>query len=335
MGKSHIKGIAATCIYVAFAVYLYQPYFEKFGRLHYLLVSNMCLASLGCYVLSRRWVSAHAGSFFAGAVYGFGPFAFALARYHPAAGLLAASIPWLFCPAAFGPKGRWRWANWPLSTLPFLAMLLFFQISAHYRFFAVPIQAKLHPSDLAGLLVPLVVAKRNATLIGFYHVPIAPLVMGVAMLLAARRFSVVVIFAIGTALAFCDAFFSISPIIWLTIPILCCSVLIGAGTQGLASAGYPDRKWILLAAMIMAALSIATLLLATKYFQVFAGLGSKYAKLLVETAKMYILGTGAAVIIFFIARAKVRSRWLRWAVLCSTMALDVFLGARFIVDRVL
>ena len=335
MSKSHIKVIAATGIYATFTVYLYQPYFGNFGPLRYLPVLNACLASLGCYALSRRWVSAHAGSFFAGAIYGFGPFALGLAKYHPTAGFLAAIIPWLFCPAAFGPKGRWRWANWPLSTLPFMAIILFFQISAHYRLFAVPIQAKLHPADLASLLAPLVVTERNATLVGFYHVPIAALIMGLAMLLAARRLSIIAVLMLGTVLAFCGSLFSISPIIWLAMPILCCSILIGAGAQGLASAGHADRKWVLLAAGIMAALSIVTLLLATKYFQVFAGLGAKYAKLLAETAKMYILGTIVAIIIFSIARAKVRWRWPRWIILCLTMALDIFLGARFIVDRIL
>lgn len=335
MGISYTKVIAAAGIYVAFAVYLYQPHFENFRPLHYLLVANASLASLGCYVLSRRWVSAHTSSFFAGAIYGFGPFTLGLAKYHPTAGLLAASIPWLFCPAAFGPKGRWRWVNRPLATLPFLAILLFFQVSAKYRLFAVPIRAKLHPADLAGLLAPLVMAERNATLVGFYHVPVAALIMGCAMLVAARRLGVIAIFALGTALAFCDSLFGVSPLMWLSIPALCCSVLIGAGVQGLASAGYADRKWVLLAATIMAALSIVTLLLATKYFQVFAGLGTKYAKLLVETAKMHILGSVAAIIIFFFARAKLRLRWLRWIILSSAMAVDIFLGARFIVDRIL
>jgi hypothetical protein len=335
MSKSHIKVIGATGIYVAFAVYLYQPYFESFPPLQYLLVANACLASLGCYVLSRRWVSAFSSSFFAGAIYGFGPFTLGLARYHPTAGFLAASIPWLFCPATFGPKGRWRWVNWPLATLPFLATILFFQLTAHYRLFAIPIQTRLHPADLAGLLAPLVMAERNATLVGFYHIPIGALIMGFAMLLAARRLGVIAIFVVGTALAFCDSLFGVSPLIWLSIPALCCSLLTGAGAQGLVSAGYADRKWVLLAAGIMAALSIVTLLLATKYFQVFAGLGAKYAKLLVETAKMYILGTVAAVIIFFIARAKMRLCWLRWIILCSAMTTDIFLGARFVVDRIL
>ncbi len=87
-------------------------------------------------------------------------------------------------------------------------------------------------------------------------------------------------------------------------------------------------------AAVMAALAIVTLLLATKYFQVFLGLGAKYARLLVEAAKIYILGAVAVTIIFFLARAKLRLRWLRWIILCSATGLDMFWGARFIVDRI-
>ena len=316
-------------------MYLYQPHFKHFNRLQYLLVVNVCLASLGCFVLSRRWVSAFWGSFFAGAIYGFGPFVLGLANFHPTAGLLAAIVPWLFCPAAFGPKARWRWISRPLSALPFLAILLFFQISTHYRLFAIPTQLKLRLADLAGVLAPYVIAERSLTLVGFYQVPIAALVMGFSMLLAARRFGIMVIFAVGMILASCGPFFNVSPIIWLTIPVLCCSVLIGAGMQGLASAGFSDRRWVLLTAVIMGILAIVTLLLATKYFQIFLGLGSRYAKLLTETAWMYILGAITVAIIFFMARAKLRIAALRWVILCSAMAVDIFLGAGFIVDRIL
>ena len=326
---------AAAVIYASFAVYLYQPYFKHFNVLQYLLIVNVCLASLGCFVLSRRWVSSFAGSFFAGAIYGFGPFALWLANFHPTAGLLAAIVPWLFCPAVFGPKAGLRWLRVPLSALPFLAIIAFFQVSAHYRLFAIPTQARLHLADLAGLLVPLVMTDRSLTLVSFYHIPIAPLIMGFSMLLAARRFGIIIIFTIGTILAFCGSFFNVSPIIWLAVPVLCCSVLVGAGMQGLASASFADRRWVLVTAMIMAVLSIVTLLLATKYFQIFAGLGAKLAALFVLTAKIYILGTIAVTIIFFMARAKLRIRWLRWVILCSAMAVDIFLGARFIVDKIL
>jgi len=155
------------------------------------------------------------------------------------------------------------------------------------------------------------------------------------MLLVARRFGVIVIFAIGTTLAFYESFFEVSPIIWFTIPILCCSVLIGGGMQGLASAGFADRGWVLATAAIMCTLAIVTLLLATKYFQTFLGMGAGYAKLFTEAGKMYVLGAIVAAIIFFMIRAKLRVRQLRQVVLYAAMAVDIFLGARFIVDKIL
>ncbi len=334
--NTHVEQLAAaTAIYAAFAVYLYGPYFRSFNVLNYLLVLNACLGALGCFVLSRRWVRAFSGSFFAGALYGFGPFFLVLAKFHPTAGLLAASIPWLFCPAALAGTTRWRRLSMPLATLPFLAIPLFFHLSAHYRLFAASTQVRLHWADALGLLAPLVAAHRSLTTVGFYHVSLAMLVIGVAMLLAARRVGIIVILTLGTVLACCDSFFDVSPIMWLSIPMVCGSVLIGAGMNGLASAGFGDRKWVLLAAAIMGALSIGTLLLATKYFQVFAGLGANYAKLFTETAQMYILGATAAGIIFFIIRANQRISTLRQIVLCSAMAIDIFFSARLIVDRIL
>lgn len=334
MGKNFSRFAAAGVIYIGFAVYLYQPYFKNFNGLQYLIVVNVCLASLGCFVLSRRWVIGFGGSFFAGVIYGFGPFLLGLAKFHPTAGLLAAGIPWLFCPAVFGPKAKWRWLRIPLSALPALIILLFFQVSSHYRVFAVPIQAQLHLADLLSLLAPLVAALQSLTLVGFYHVPIAVLVMGFSMLFAARRFGVLIIFCLGTILASCQSLLGVSPIIWLSFPVLCCSVLIGTGVQGLTSAGFADRRWVLMTAVIMVVLSLVTLLLATRYFQIFAGLGDKYARLFADTAKMYILGAIAVAILYFITRAKLRVHWLRWVVLGSAMAVDIFLGARFIVDRI-
>ncbi len=329
------KFAAAAAMYSGFAIYLYLPHFRGFDRLQYLSVVNVCLASVGCYVLSRRWVGSFAGSFFAGAIYGFGPFTLGLAGFHPAAGFLAGCIPWLFCPAVFGPAGRQRWLSWLFSTLPFLTIVLFFQVAAHYRLFAIPIQTKLQLSELAGLLTPLVTIERGSTAVGFYHIPIASLIIGIFMLLVGRRFGITLIFCLGVIPAFCDSFLDVSPIIWLTIPVLCCSILIGAGMQGFVFAGFADRKWMLVAMMVMSVLSVVTLLFATKYFQSFAGLGSKYAKLLVEAAEMYILGTIAVATIFFMTRARLQLRWLRWTILCSAMAVDIFLGARFVVDKIL
>jgi hypothetical protein len=332
MSKTFGKSVTAAVVYIGFAVYLYQPYFKNFNGLQYLIVVNVCSASLGCFALSRRWVPGFLGSLFAGAIYGFGPFSLGLSVYHPTAGFLAAMMPWLFLPAAFGPKGKWQWLRVPLAILPFLAIPLFFGASSHYRLFAVPMQTRLHLADLTGLAAPLATAQQGLTSVGVYHVPIAALVMGFAMLFAARRWSVLIIFCLGVILASCQPLFGVSPIIWLSFSVLCCSILIGAGLQGLCSAGLADRRWILLSMAFMAALAIVTLLQATKYFQVFAGLGDDYANLFLADAKLYIAGTVALLAIFFIARAKLRLAWLRWAILGSATAVDIFFGARFAVD---
>ncbi|MFC1739274.1 hypothetical protein ACFL1G_09535 [Planctomycetota bacterium] len=325
--------LAATVVYAGFVVFLYQPNFQFFEKKEYLVLINIVLAAIGCYVLSGRWAVSFWARFFAGALYGFGPFMLGLAEFHPTAGTLAASVPWLFLPAAFFSKDKWRWLQVPLSFLPFLSIIVFFQLSAHWRLFSLPIQSRLVLDDLPGLLAPLVAVERGSTLAGFYHVPIAPLVMGLAMLLAARRFGVIIIFCIALIPAFCNSFCSVSPLIWLTIPLLCCSVMIGEGIQGLASAGFADRRWVLLAAIIMGVLSVIMLLMATKYFQAFAGLGDRYAKLLVETAQMYVLGAIAVIIIFFMIRSKMRMHWLRLVILCSAAALDIFYCAQILVDK--
>jgi hypothetical protein len=332
MRKTLGKSVAAAVVYIGFAIYLYQPHFNTFTRLQFLIPVNVCLASLGCFALSRRWVPSFLGSLFAGAIYGFGPFSLGLACYHPTAGFLAATMPWLFLPAAFGPKGKWQWLRVPLAVLPFLVILLFFGASSHYRLFAVPMQTRLYLADLAGLAAPLVTAQQGLTPVGFYHVPEATLVMGFAMLFAARRLSVLIIFCLGAILASCRPLFGVSPIIWLSFSVLCCSIIIGAGLQGLCSAGLADRRWILLSMAFMAALAIVTLLQATKYFQVFMGFGDEYANLFLADAKMYIAGAVALLSVFFIARAKLQLHWMRWAILGSAMAIDIFFGTRFVVD---
>ncbi len=335
MSKNITKFITAVIAYAGFAIYLYQPHFKNFDKLQYFLLINACLSSLGCFVLSRRWVGSFGGSFFAGAIYGFGPFMLGLGKYHPAAGFLAAIIPWFFCPAVFGPRVKLRWMRIPLAALPFLAIVLFFKVAAYYGLFPIPIQTRLQLVDLAGLAVPLVAAKRNLSLVGFYHVPIAALVIGFSMMLAARRFGAICIFCAGTILAFCNSFFNVSPLIWLSLPVLCCSILIGEGLQGIGTAGFADRKWLLAATAIMGTLAVCTLLLATKYYKVIAGLGAGYAEVFVQTARMYILGAIATGIIFFVARAKLRWHQLRWVVLYSAITVDIFFGATFIVDRIL
>ncbi len=337
------RHVAAAVMYVAFAVYLYQPRFGAFAGWQWLLPLNACIAATGGYVLSRRWVPGFTGSLLAGLLYGFGPFLLGLARVHPSAGSLAACVPWLFVPATVIEKKLGKAMGLPLLVVPFAAIVLFSHLSAGQRLFAAPLHVDVRPTDLVGFAAPLALISRSTALLGLYHVPMAALVLGLAMMWKARRYSIFVLLLAGFVLAFCKSFLSadqlarlgVSPILWLSISMLWCAVVGGIGLHGLIEAGFADRKWILAAVITLGVLAIVALLLAAKCFQIILGLGDGYARLFVEAAKVYILGALATAIIFLIARQKLRLHWLRWAILCAALAVDIFLGARYIVDRVM
>ncbi|MHC4517498.1 MAG: hypothetical protein ACYTAS_02820 [Planctomycetota bacterium] len=337
--------VVAMLLYGAFAVYLYLPYFDRFSTWQWLLPASVWLAGAGCYVLSRRWVPSLLGSLLAGAVYGFGPFMLALGRFHPTAGFLAATIPWLFMPAAYLSRRRGV-VSALLSLVPFAAVILFFlffRVVAQYRLFAAPIQAELRPRDLTGFVAPLVMVGRTDALLSLYHVPIGALVIGFSMMLMAKRFGVLLIIVAGLALTFCRlylapeqvAWLGVSPILWLSIPLVCLAVLAGVGLQGLVEAGVSDRKWVLATALILAALAAVMRLLAAKYSRSLFGLADESARLFVEAAKMYVLGAVAIAIVFIMAVQEMRLHWLRWIVLGAAMGLDIFLSASYIVAKVL
>jgi len=327
----------AAFVYLAFSIYLYNPHYRKFRDLDNLLVVSLTLAALGCYTLSRRWVASFLASFLAGAVYGFGPYLLGLARFHPAAGLLAAAIPWLLCPSAFGFKKRRTCLRYPCVILPFAAIIVFFLLSSHFRLFAVPNRVHMHSRDVVGLLAPLVVAKLGgkALLVGFYHVPVAMAVLGLILSMAARRYALLTIPIAAVILGLSRPILDISPIMWFSIPTVFVSVAFALGLQGVLLAGRRDRKWILFTVLLTAFLSIAALLLATKYFQVFLGFASGYAKLFLQAGKIYLLAAVTMAIIFLLARSELRAKPFRWLLLATITGLDIFLGASYIIDKVL
>lgn len=325
----------AAFLYAAFAVYLYQPYFKHFDITQYLYLLNPCLSALGCFILSRRWLSSFGPSFLSGAFCGFGPLMLGLAAYHPLAGFIVALAPWLFYPAAYSVRTKYKWAQAPLSALPFLAIPILIWLTNCCHLFVVPTQTKLQTIDLLGLLSPLIAANKDLNLFGFYHVPISALVIGLSMFIAARRLGIAAIIIAGIVLACTDSVFNVNPMLWLAIPATCCSIIIGAGIQTLISAGFTDRKYILLAMITVLVLSIAALLLATKYSHVFSFFTAQYAKLFLQTAKMYLLAAIAIAVIFFITRAKLRLTPLRAATIYAAIAIDIFYTAQLIVDRIL
>jgi len=92
---------------------------------------------------------------------------------------------------------------------------------------------------------------------------------------------------------------------------------------------------VLADAVAMAILAIVSLLLATKYFQFFLSLADNYAKLLTGEAKMFILAAVALAGVFFLTRARARLHWFRLGLLVVAMTIDIFIGAGFVVGRVL
>ncbi len=337
--------ILAAIIYGAFAYYLYEPYVTRLTRWQWFLPFGLWFASMGSYFLSRRWVESLFGSLLAGAVYGFGPFVLSLTRYHPTVSLLAASIPWLFMPAVFVDRKRHSAIAAALSLLPFLVVVLFFRIGAGqtYRLFAAPIQTQPKLIDLVGFLAPKVMVNRTAVLVSLCHIPVATLVIGLAMMVKSRRYGVMLVLVLGLALAFGNAYLppahtawlTVSPILWLSIPLVVLSVLTGVGYQGLIEAGPSDRKWVLAAGIVLGSLAIASLLLATQYFQAFLSLADGHARLFVDSAKMYLIGAITLAALYLITRQKLRLHWLRHAALAAVLALDIFLTAPYLVDKIL
>jgi len=335
--------LAAAVLFAMFAVYLYWPHFSTFNGWEWLLPVSAWIGALGGYILSRRWVAGFTGSLLAGLIYGFGPFLLGLAKFHPAASLLAAGVPWLFVPAAVLERKRGKWLSLPLWLLPFVVIALFFYLSAGRRLFAAPLQANVRPLDLAGFIAPLVLIGRSTAVLGVYHVPMAALALGLAMVWKARRYGILLLAAAGLVLAFSRSFLDtgriawlgVSPILWLSVPMVWCAAVSGVGLQGLIEAGPADKRWVLSAAILLGLLATVTLLLAAEGSQVFAGLGEGDGRLFLQATEIYLAGAGATAFLYLLTRQNLRLHWLRWAILCAALGMDIFLGARYIVDKVL
>jgi hypothetical protein len=163
------------------------------------------------------------------------------------------------------------------------------------------------------------------------------------MIWKARRYGILLLAAAGLVLAFSKSFLNagslawlgVSPILWLSIPMVWCAILCGIGLQGLIEAGPADRRWVLAAAVLLGFLAIVTLLLAAQSFQVFAGSGDGDGRLFLQAAEIYLVGAGAIGLIYLLTRQNLRLHWLRWAILCAALGMDIFLGTRYIVDSVL
>jgi hypothetical protein len=336
--KSYIHLIAAILIYGILACYFYPQQLNFAHKLQLLLPFNSIVAAFGCYILSRRWISGFVESVLAGALFGFGPYFFGMARFHPAAALPAALMPWCFLPAAYAAKFNKKWLSIPAGLLPFLTMIVFFSLTAKLRLFVAPLKITFSKYDLVGFFVPLLAAYKGFNLSGIYHVPLAGLIFGLFMLVKARRLCILLIIAVALTLAFyqpINTYLQVCPLLWLSIPMLCGSIISGVGLQGIIFSSTTDRKWILYSVIITCSAAIASLLLATKLFQIFLSLGDRYAILVCKDAMYYIIGSAAVSIIYLINVTGVRLHWVRLVIITGAVGLDFLFTAGYIIGTIL
>lgn len=320
-------GAGATLLYLVLAVYLFGPYIRvRFPEVAAYAMHSVA-GALGCFVLSRRWISSFGGSLFAGAIYGFCPFMLSFSAFHPAAGLPAALLPWMFCPAVYyrarlAKTGAQSTLNILLAILPFALIAAFFQLSAGVGGFFMPIQVRTGWQHVIGLAIPLWGGVRFS--LSVYHVALPAFALGLMMYVIVRRMSVLITVAAAVLLSLADPVFAVPPIFWLAVPMLYAAVLTGLGLQGLAWAGASDRRWIFGCTLAVGAMAILMLVLnaSGRGGPVFRVTGLSYALAAIMTAS-----------IFFLTRSKLRWNLFRWILLCGGIAVDIACSARFLIDR--
>ena len=328
-----VRFFFALCIYLAAGIYLYHGRADFSNINHCIIVLNSVVAAAGCYFLSRRWVSSFAGSVLAGLVYGFSPFAFGLACYHPGAGVPFAMAGWLFCPAAFldrwtalTQRGLWKAVVTALlSMLPFVITVLYFYLLALPQlgpFFPLPKKIELELINFADLTAPLAMEPYNF-IFSLFHVPAVFCLFGIFMYYSSGRIWAAILVAASICMAFCEAFFQTPPIIWLFVAMLFLSVLTALGIDGMASAGRADTKWILACVIVAAGLAVA-IFLASFRFGGFCLL----------SAIMYGIAAVLTGSIFFMAKGGLRLRPLRLIFLYTAAAVDIFIVAEKLVGRI-
>jgi len=327
MRKPIPKVLIAAVIYLGLALCMYLPYFANFTTRQFLIPVNIVIAAAGCFVLSRRWVPSFAASLFAGALYGFGPFMLWICTYHFTVAALAAFVPWFFCPAAYMPKkGYWPIVSRVLSLLPFAAIVGLFLLSSYIHLYPIPITVRATAVTFYGIINPLANSNFTDVPFVFYHVPVIALAMGVLMMFLAGRIGGMLIFAAAVVLSLSKSFLGISPAVWLSIASVCAAVAAGLGADGLTRAGKKDAKWIL---------AIVVLTIALYLEPVLSGQGWFGWPATTVTDQMRLLAIIASAILLIAAWTKLRVPWLKFAVLYSAIATDLFLSAQITLENVM
>lgn len=318
---------AAVIIYAVFAGWLFYPYTQKLSTVQFLLPVESVIGAAGVFVLSRRWVLSFFASLTGGAVFGFGTFACSFFCYHPAAGMVNAFLPWFFIPAVY----FYHWAKFEPKVvavfsglflmLPIFFILSAYEIAAGMRLYPIPLHTFLTVQSLAGIVNPTGV-KPEIFALGFYHVPMAGLIMGFILLIRTKRIWTIMLFAATFIAAFSRPFLNVPPVVWASIPVLFCSLMIAEGLETLILAGAADSKWLLTSVAILFSVILLNVLLTSK------------SGTFPQSIGLYGVGVAAILLVSHVAQANLAWHSTRMLVIYPAVFIDIIISTRYVVGMI-
>jgi hypothetical protein len=322
--------VAAVILLLAFAAWLYRPHWFGLGGIKLLWPLNSVAAAMGCFVLTRRWISSFDASLLAAVIYGFGPFGLSFVSYHPLAGLSYVAVPWLLCPAVYYQPGQTSTISKTLITsllslLPFAAIAGLFWLAAHYwagPLYMMPKNKVLEPTDLWGMITPMLFTSNHFA-IGFYHMPLICMLMGLFVFALSGKETLLVPVLGAVVLSLLSPICNVTPIVWLSFAALFLSICSALGLQALALAGKADRFWVL------ACVAASLLLAGCNYLM--AGHSSQQADYH-QAAILFLASAAATGVIFLLTQFNLKLTLFRWAVLFGVCVYDLWMTAPRLVD---
>ncbi len=316
--------ILAVLIYASFAGWLFWPHLDKFIDLQRILLILPVVAAAGVFVLGRRYVNSFVARFFAGVIYGFGPFACSFHCYHPFAFCVYAALPWTFLPAVFLyklPKIGEKTANVLsaiFSLLPFVFVIAAYFFAAKNYLYPIPAQLAVSSKNFAALVSPISFYV-DVFSVGFYHTTLGALAVGLVLFFRTRRSWTAAIFALAVFLSLYKPILNVPSVFWLSFVVLICSLIIAEGFEAIILAGKADANWLLLATAVLT-------------FQ--AALNSVFFRNpdIIVSLILSAISIIAVLFVFFIARGGLAAHYMRMLALYSTALLDVIIITRNTID---